>query len=119
MSPKLINAEILEALKGLQMDGQPNIIVELINTFFETSEANIQNIQKYYSGGQYEDVSREAHALKSGARTLGAEILGNCCQSIEDLFRNRNDITQTEAELIPKLESIYTQTCNELKKFLS
>ncbi len=108
----MIDENVLEQFEELQIEGKKDIIVEIIDSFLEQSKLRMENIELNIKKMNINDISIDAHIIKSGARTLGANSLGDLCQEIENLRGSNNfDIIKN---LCIKLKIEYSQTCEEL-----
>ncbi|MBX9837451.1 MAG: Hpt domain-containing protein [Silvanigrellaceae bacterium] len=108
----MIDENVLEQFEELQIEGKKDIIVEIIDSFLEQSKLRMENIELNIKKMNINDISIDAHIIKSGARTLGANSLGDLCQEIENLRGSNNfDIIKN---LCIKLKIEYPQTCEKL-----
>ena len=111
-SKNMIELSVLNQLEELQSDGEPDIIIEVIDLFLTTSLERVEAIQKFSEKDDRMSASRQAHALKSSAKTLGALELGDLCQKIEDL-KNGGMPAELHA-FVKQLEISYELTCKAL-----
>lgn len=72
----------LSVLAGLVGD-DPDVQRKLIGKFTRTAGSTIDAIHKASGEDLAEEVGRLAHKLKSSARTMGANELGDLCESLE------------------------------------
>lgn len=110
----IINPDTLAEMESLQMDGEPDIVVEIFSTFLEVTPARLNNLTQLAKAGDIKALSKEAHALKSSARTIGALRLGDHCQQmehIEDL-----GLIDQKMELLAKIKSSLDEVFAEIKK---
>lgn len=85
----ILDLTFIEELRMLD----DNIVIELIDTFFDFVPKEIQAIQVAYTAKDYNTVRRKAHSLKSSAGNLGGARFSSLCLAIEsnqedDLFGN-------------------------------
>jgi HPt (histidine-containing phosphotransfer) domain-containing protein len=78
-----IDRAVLESLLELQVDGQPDVIVELASIFLEATPPRIERLCKAVERSDRENVIAEAHALKSSAANLGADRLSALTKELE------------------------------------
>ncbi len=110
-----LSKEVLNRFDELQMEGKPDILIEIINSFLSQSRQRLDALERGLKINDLEGAAREVHTLKSGALTLGAFELGDLLIKVEDLIREKNRV-----ELEPMLESMrnsYKYTCEGLIKF--
>jgi two-component system, sensor histidine kinase len=68
----VVNLQVLEQLREeLQLDGDPDVVTELIDLFLEDSPDLLENIRLDLDRGQTEELRQHAHALKGMCRNLG------------------------------------------------
>lgn len=108
----LIDQTVLGQFDELQMEGEPDILIEVIDSFFATSPRRIAAISEFIGNQDMAAAAREAHALKSGAQALGAMLLGQFCQKMEDLGGSK-DVAAVRS-LFELLKNAYDQSCKEL-----
>lgn len=85
-----VNLITLNGLESLQCDGDPDIVLDLIQTFLSDIPGRMQAIDKGLAESNFKTVRENAHTAKSGARMLGAAALGELCQALEDLPDDRS-----------------------------
>ncbi len=108
----MLDKNVLEQLDELQKDGTPDIVLELINSFFKTSPKHIEIILECLAGQDLSGAARRAHTLKASAQIFGANELENNCQEIEDNEKTK-DLSCVQ-RLIDSLSISYSDTCKEL-----
>jgi HPt (histidine-containing phosphotransfer) domain-containing protein len=109
---KHINYQTIEGLKMLQEDGEPDFLLDLIDTLLNTTPQKLLNIDKFLASNDLMAASKESHSIKSSVRALGAEILGNKCQSLEDLKTTTN--FEEAKKIFEEIKLEYTNVSNEL-----
>lgn len=68
----MVNLQVLEQLREeLQLDGEPDVVTELIDLFLEDSPDLLENIRLDLDQGQTEELRQHAHAFKGMCRNLG------------------------------------------------
>ncbi len=114
MDLKLLNQAVIQELDELQGESETDFVEEIINIFLSTSPFRVSKIKSAIEKNNIEQTSKEAHGLKSSARTLGTEQLAHICQEIEDLQKS-TEIPIAKV-LFEKMEKTFALTCNELNK---
>ncbi|WP_233231281.1 Hpt domain-containing protein [Silvanigrella aquatica] len=113
---KHINSQTIEGLKMLQEDGEPDFLADLIDTLLKTTPQKIVNIDNFLNQNDLVAASKESHSIKSSVRALGAEKLGNICQSLEDLkATNRVDDAKNIFSTLKEEYELVTKELNEIK----
>jgi HPt (histidine-containing phosphotransfer) domain-containing protein len=83
--PSEVDAKAIEKIEKLQEDNEPDIVTELVEIFKKATPERLEAIDGYVKKFEFEDVCDAAHTIKSSARTLGLQKLGEVCQQIENL----------------------------------
>ncbi|MGY3804238.1 Hpt domain-containing protein [Pigmentibacter ruber] len=109
---KHINYQTIEGLKMLQEDGEPDFLLDLIETLLKTTPQKIVNIENFLNANDLQAASKESHSIKSSVRALGAEILGGKCQSLEDL-KATNEVEKAK-NIFNEIKKEYESVANEL-----
>ncbi len=108
---KHLNYQTIEGLKMLQEDGEPNFVLDLIETLLKTTPQKMVNIENFLNANDIQAAAKESHSIKSSVRALGAEILGGKCQSLEDL-KTTNEVEKAKnifAELKKEYECVQAE----------
>jgi len=67
---------------------EPEILQDLVNTYLESSNELITQMQQAAEQKDLVAMGRAAHTLKSSSANLGAQDLAQHCKSLEELARN-------------------------------
>lgn len=114
MKDTYIDPAIIPQFDALNVDGMPDLLVETIDSFLNTTPARVKIITESAEKGDFEHGGREAHALKSSSYMLGARSLGALCQAIEHQRTEKNlEKFQSDAKT---LVGLYEATCRELSE---
>ena len=109
---KHVNYQTIDGLKMLQEDGEPDFLLDLIDTLLNVTPQKIVNIEKFLSENDLSTAAKESHSIKSSVRALGAEILGNMCQSLEDL-KTTNKVDEAK-KIFSEIKIEYDNVAKEL-----
>ncbi len=83
--PEVLNASTLEGIRALDPDGSGALIKRLFNTFKDSAEHLLKQLDTALAAHSAVDAERAAHALKSASGSVGAEGMALCCREIEAL----------------------------------
>lgn len=86
---RAIDINAIEKLDALQVVGEDDIIVSLIDSLEKTSKERVLKISKSLHEHNLNEMASAAHALKSSSLILGAKHLSSICKKLEELGRNR------------------------------
>ena len=84
---KSIELKTLQKLEELQMKGEPDLVVRLIDIFSETAPKTIQTLGTATSEADAQTIERASHNLKSSAAHVGARKLSEICAEMERVAR--------------------------------
>ena len=93
----------LEHLRGLQTDGQPALVRELMDLFADDSAGHVERIADALAGGDADLLRARAHRFLSATQNIGALRLSALCAEIEALARGGR--LDAAAEPVAALES--------------
>ena len=62
---------------------EPEIIVELIDTYLEDSSNQVAQMTPMLVAGDWVTLRRIAHSMKSSSATFGAMVLSKMCETLE------------------------------------
>jgi len=110
----LIDMTVITKLDKLDMVGESDIVVDLINSFTLTCSERLGRILHLYSQNEIAALSKEAHSLKSSARVLGAKRLADICQAIENLAHS--NATMAPSALLSDFSEVLEKSLQELGK---
>ncbi|HEV2861028.1 MAG TPA: Hpt domain-containing protein [Pyrinomonadaceae bacterium] len=82
---KAVELDVLRGLAGAQVEGEPDLIVELIDLYAEDSPRRLDAIRGALAAGDLEALRRAAHGLKGSSASLGARRVEMLCEKLERL----------------------------------
>ncbi|MBI4854045.1 MAG: response regulator [Acidobacteria bacterium] len=117
VSEPILNYKTLEGLKqlaALQDEGEPSLVIELIELFLEDTPKKIALIKQAIIEENAKELELSAHALKSSTANLGATQMTAYCQELEKLGKEAS--TKGSKEILVKLEKNFQEVSNLLLK---
>ena len=84
-----IDVTLLRSLASAQADGEPDLIVDVIDLYMKDAPRRLANMSTFLEDGDLHSLSREAHCLKGSSATLGALVMTKLCQAVENIVRDR------------------------------
>jgi len=115
----VIDPKALLAIKDLQMEGEPSILLNVVQTYIQSTEDNMAQLHVKLPDASVKDVQFFAHTLKSSSANVGAMQLSRLSKELEFGCRDRsiNDfdpyIKTIEAEFT-KVKSALEGEINQL-----
>jgi HPt (histidine-containing phosphotransfer) domain-containing protein len=113
----VIDAEIIDGLRMLEDDDEPNVVTELVGLFMENAPPRLTAMHAALDSGDRVALSRVAHSLKSSSANLGAHGMSHLCERLERMKTPAPD--DNPAELVTLLEQEYaivTQALAEIAR---
>jgi CheY-like chemotaxis protein len=112
-----IDEKVLEELRKLQMDGEPDIVQELGSMFLDRAPARIEAMRDALDRGDAGALKREAHNLKSSSANVGALRLSGLFKDLETLGRSGD--LQRAHELMERVEAEFGRVRKALEAEIS
>jgi two-component system, sensor histidine kinase and response regulator len=85
-----IDQSVLDHIRELQAEGEPDLLTELIDLYAEESEKLMSEMRQAIAGNDLNKARRAAHTLKGSGASLGAVLLAGCCAELEDFLLQGN-----------------------------
>lgn len=113
----MIEEEAIRRLQELAHQGNASLLQELIDLFMKEVPEDIRQIRSAIFRGQFDQVSKRAHGLKSSCANLGILRMKEFCEKLEKARENSNP--QDLSILIETLEKEFHLAAVELKKLVA
>lgn len=106
-----IDRSVLESLRELQEEGEPDIISELVQLFVEDTPPQLAALREAVDASDAQSVERIAHTLKGSCGNMGAVRMAKLCEELQGVGASGNlarvpellDQLEAEFELVSKL----------------
>ncbi|QIN79092.1 PAS domain S-box protein [Rubrobacter marinus] len=112
-----VDWEVLDGLRGIRGEGEPDLLVELFEIFEEDTPARIAALREAHERGDAEGLRLAAHGLKGGSGSFGARRMARIAEGVEALGRSGD--LDGAAERIAELEDEFWRVCAELAASLT
>jgi HPt (histidine-containing phosphotransfer) domain-containing protein len=93
-----IDLAMLNGLAAAQGEGEPDLIVELIDLYLADTPSRITAMRDALATGDHVQLARSAHSVKGSSSTLGAVQVAKTCAELEVLARDQS-LTRVAAVL--------------------
>jgi two-component system sensor histidine kinase/response regulator len=80
-----VDIAVLRRLEAAQVDGEPDVIVELIDLYLEDTARRLAAISIWLAQGDALSLRQAAHGLKGSSATLGAGRTARLCEEVDQL----------------------------------
>jgi HPt (histidine-containing phosphotransfer) domain-containing protein len=97
-----VDIAVLTALEDAQVDGEPDLIVELIDLYLEDAPQRLEAIKAAATNKDGTSLKRSAHGLQGSSASLGVRRLAGICQNLEQL--DCHDSPERVASLVKSLQ---------------
>lgn len=82
-----IQADAIATIRGMQRDGQPDLLTKLVNLYLDSSAEDVRQLRQALSEQDSSQIKNAAHSLKSSSVNLGARNLAALCETLEKMAR--------------------------------
>lgn len=83
ISPMAIERSVLDKLRGLQIEGAPDIVASIISIYLANSPVVLDEVLLALENGDQKTLRRASHTLKSSSANVGALRLSEMCRDLE------------------------------------
>jgi len=85
-----LDREVLTGLRGLQGEGDTDIVAELAGMFVEDTRSGLSALEEAMQRGDAQAVERTAHTLKGSSGSMGARGMSGLCARLESAGASGN-----------------------------
>jgi CheY-like chemotaxis protein len=108
-SQKLYDLTMIQSVSA----GDTAFIKKMIRLFIQTVPQNVQELVDATAGGNWEQVSKMAHKLKSTVDSMGIRSIHDQIRSVEIHAKNRDQLERLP-ELVKQVESVISSCISQL-----
>lgn len=101
-TPGAVDLAVLNSLEGAQVEGEPDIVVELMELYLEDASGKLAAMREDLNGNDGRSLARLAHSLKGSSANLGARRVASLCDELERM--GEGDLSRGGGALIDRLE---------------
>lgn len=112
----ILNKSSLKNIASAQIPGMPNLVAKIIQLYFETSSALVEDIGRSIEQRDTQALENAAHSLKASSANLGATELAELCKTLESYGRGKK--MEVAIPLMARLDLLYNKTKAALEKEL-
>jgi HPt (histidine-containing phosphotransfer) domain-containing protein len=80
-----VDLDVLRSYEKIQLDGEPDLIVELIDLYLEDARRRLAVMKLSVTQRNWLSLNREAHSVRGSSGNLGALKMALICDEIEGL----------------------------------
>lgn len=100
--PEAVDMAMLTSFEEAQIEGEPDLVVELINLYLEDASAKIDALWEALATSDEITLRRLAHCLRGSSGNLGAHRMATLCEELEQV--GRPDPLRKAVELLTSLD---------------
>jgi CheY-like chemotaxis protein/HPt (histidine-containing phosphotransfer) domain-containing protein len=105
---------VLDGIRELQMEDEPDVLIDLIGLYLENSLALFGGVRMALNERNYSDLRKSVHSLKGTSSTLGAHGLSVYCNEVLRLVDQNAPFDILDVWL-PRLEVEHARVCQALQ----
>ena len=109
-----LDCKIIEDLRALGGDDEPEFFQSVVEQFFEDAPVHIQTIHRAVKESDQKTLTIAAQTLKGSARNLGAMPLSEICLLLEKCGRETQ--LMEASSLLTKLDAELSRVCEALRE---
>ncbi len=109
-----IDRNVLNTLRDLQVEGEPDFIEKIITVYSASSAPLVAELQQAFAQKDFKAVQKSAHSLKSSSATVGATTLSKLCKELE--MKCKNNTCDDARELVLSIASEFLRSQEALNK---
>ncbi len=113
-APACIDRGVLQSLQDLQIEGEPSIVRQVVETYLADAVPLISQLKQALSDNDGAVLQRAAHTLKSSSANVGALGLSEISRELE--MNCRNNSFDDAARLVAAIESAFEEVRGALRK---
>lgn len=110
----VLDMSVVQELLDLTGDGDPELLLDLVQMFLEDSPERIKTIQQSTQSGDMEAMSQAAHSLKGSAGNLGLSVLQETCDQLQ-VLGHKKAADEVQA-LMPAMETQFSDALEALRE---
>src|SRR5438270_12610179 len=97
-----VDLAVLKGFEDMQDEGEPDLVVELINLYLEDAPRKVASMLEAVAGADDVSLRRAAHSLKGSSASLGAFGVAALCEELEQV--SKADSFRSAVALLNRLE---------------
>lgn len=111
-----INVDALKAIAKLVPRGGNELVQHVIKLYLENTSNLLVSLDQAWHAGDVNAIRINAHSLKSSSNQVGANILANLCQNVEN--EARNQCYDTSMQTLTDIHLQFSKTRTALEIYL-
>ena len=100
-----LDESVIEGLRRLQAEGEPDILEELIELFLDEAAHQLAALREAIEDGDARTMKRLAHTLKGSSANMGATRMASICANLLEEVGGTEDLRWEVPEQLARLEA--------------
>ena len=113
---QVLDMTVVEELLSFADDGDPELLLDLIQMFLEDGPTKVKLITEGAANGDFDKMERAAHSLKGSSGNLGARLLQETCEQMQ--LASRSHKLEEARKVSPQLAANYARAEAALRELL-
>lgn len=115
VATEVLDLATLDQLRGLQEEGEEDLLVELIDLFVADVPARVAGLADALERGDWCLLAERAHSLKGSCASLGAVHMARLCARLEAMGEATEE-RPTARAVFAELDIHYRIVCDALRR---
>jgi len=116
MTEPSLDPEVIEQLRELADDDEPDFLQELLQGYLSTTESCLKAIGEALAADDPEQIERAAHAQKGASGNIGADNLAKLFLQLEEVGKQSS--VEGAQEIVVRIADEFEQVKQEIKSLL-
>ncbi len=86
----ILDTQVLDELLALSDGGDPELLMDLVDMFLTDAPSKVTSILEGLAAKDWTKVEHAAHAMKGTSGSLGAQLVMQDCESIQNACRSHD-----------------------------
>jgi len=99
------------------MDESADFVTSLVNSFLEDASILVEKLSQSAALAKLDVICDDAHALKGISLNLGAEMLSDLCENLQQLSKNDLNVRLCR-EMVSDINNVFIQTRREMLAYI-
>ncbi len=108
-----IDRSFLDNIRALQIEGEPDILNQVINNYLKDSVKLIDNLREAIHKSNIEQIKNTAHSLKSSCANVGAVKLSSLCKELE--MKSKSNSIENASAILLEIKDEHKKVTEALK----
>ncbi|MCY2955836.1 MAG: Hpt domain-containing protein [Planctomycetota bacterium] len=90
---QVLDMAVVDELLSLTDEGDPELLLDLIKLYLDDGPLKIHSLFRGIAAVDFDEVERAAHSLKGSSGNLGARLLQETCEQLQNTSRLHDQST--------------------------